>query len=224
MSRQKLLRETHHDDALQAASLKAVDFARDQGRNILIGVGVLVAIVVGYALMESSRNSSNDAASSQHALALVDVDANNTDGAAQKLTDIVSRHGGSEAGKRARLYLGDIELKRGNAAAALGHFESFLKGTSSGDYFWTVGQRGKAVALENQSKFAEAAAAYEALAKGSMGADEQAKALIDAAQARLSAGDRPAAVALYDRVIKEFPTSRSIAAARQGKAELTAAG
>lgn len=223
MSRQKLLRTDAHDTTLEDASLKAYDFARSHGRNLAIAGGVLVALVVGFILLESSRSSSDRAASSQLALAMADVNANQPDAAAQKLTDLLTRHGGSAAGNRARLYLGDIELARGNAAAALGHFDAYLGKVSSSDYFWTAGQRGKAVALENQGKFAEAAAAFEALAGGKLGEEEKARALLDAAQARARASDTAAAVALYDRIIKDHPFSRSIGAARLGKAELAAA-
>ena len=158
------------------------------------------------------------------AIALVDVTTNQTDTAAQKLTELVGRYGGSASGNRARLYLGDIELKRGNAAAALVQYDAFLGKTSSGDFIWTVGQRGKAIALENQSKFAEAAAAFEALASGNMGMEEKAHAMLDAAQARTRASDKNAAMALYERILKEYPYSRSMAPAKLGKAELSSAG
>jgi outer membrane protein assembly factor BamD (BamD/ComL family) len=225
VSRQKLLRtEPHHDDALQMASLKAYDLAREQGRNLAIGAGVVVAIVLGAIFFESSRKSSDAAASSALALAISDVEANQPDQAATKLTDIVSRYGGSPAGNRARLYLGDIELRRGNAVAAQAQFDAYLGKASKGDYFWSVAQRGKAVALENQSKYAEAAAAFEALAGAEMGDEEKARALVEAAQARTLAGEKPGAIALYDRVIKEYPFTRSVAGSRQSKAELSAAG
>ncbi|HEX7880804.1 MAG TPA: tetratricopeptide repeat protein, partial [Candidatus Eisenbacteria bacterium] len=168
MSRQKLLRtEPHHDDALQAASLKAYEIAREQGRNLAIGAGVVVAIVLGAIFFESNRKSSDAAASSALALAMSDVNANQFDAAALKLNDIVTRYGGSDSGNRARLYLGDIELRRGNAVAAQSQFDAFLAKTGKGDFFWSIGQRGKAVALENQAKYAEAAAAFEALAGAS---------------------------------------------------------
>jgi outer membrane protein assembly factor BamD (BamD/ComL family) len=223
VSRQKLLRtEPHHDDALQAASLKAVEIAREQGRNLAIGAGVVVAIVVGAILFETSRKSSDAAASSALAMAVNDVETNQLDQAATKLTDIVSRHGGSAAGTRARLYLGDIELRRSNAVAAQAQFEAALGKLGKGDYFWSIAQRGKAVALENQSKYAEAAAAFEALAGGAMGEEEKARALMEAAQARTLANDRPGAIALYDRILKDYPFTRSVAGARQAKAELSA--
>jgi outer membrane protein assembly factor BamD (BamD/ComL family) len=153
-----------------------------------------------------------------------DVNTNQTDAAAQKLTEVAARHGGSAPGNRARLYLGDIELKRGNAAAALVQYDAFLKRATPADFLWTVGQRGKAIALENQSKFAEAATAFEALARGNMGMEEQARAMLDAAQARSRAGDKNAALATYDRLLKEYPYSRATAAAKLGKAELSAVG
>ena len=223
MSRQKLPHlDGHPSDTLGTAGLKAYDFAQSHGRNLAIGAGVLVALVLGFVLLESNRTSSSQAADSQLALAISDVNTNQTDAAAQKLTDVVSRHGGSSAGNRARLYLGDIELKRGNAAAALTHYDAYLAKVSKGDYFWTTGQRGRAIALENQSRFADAAMAFEALAGGNMGEEERARALLDAAQARLRAADNTAALTMYDRILKEYPLSRATAAARLGKAELSA--
>ena len=222
MSRQKLHTEEHHDTTLGSAGLHAYDYAMSHTRNLAIGAGVLVAIVVGVVFFESSRTASNKAASTQFALAVADVKTNQTDAAAQKLTEVVARHGGTAPGNQARLYLGDIELKRGNAAAALVQYDAFLGKVNRGDFLWTVGQRGKSIALENQSKFAEAAAAFEALAGGNMGPEEKAHALTDAAQARFRAGDKNGAIALYDRILKEYPFSRATASAKLGKFELSA--
>jgi outer membrane protein assembly factor BamD (BamD/ComL family) len=213
-----------HDHDLQDAAAHAVDFFQEHGRNLAIGGGVLVALIVGIALFQANQASSEKAASVQLAQATRDLENNALEPAAAKLGEIVQRHGGSKAGLRARFFLGTVELKRGNNAAAEAQFRAFLGKVGASDYFRAGGQRGLAVALENQSKYAEAAAAYEAIPKGNVGEDEKAHALVAAARARTLAGDKAGALALYDRVIKEFPTSRSITPARLHKAELQGAG
>jgi hypothetical protein len=57
VSRQKVLRtEPHHDDALQAASLKAMTSPANRDVTWPSVPGVVVAIVLGAIFFESSRN------------------------------------------------------------------------------------------------------------------------------------------------------------------------
>jgi predicted negative regulator of RcsB-dependent stress response len=213
--------EGRHDEGLEAASIQFLDYIQTNGRNLAIGAGILLLLVLGYFGMKVTQGGSNAAAASQLALAMRDVQANQLDPAAQKLNDLISHYGGSASGNRARLVLGNVELRRGNAAAAQKQFDDYLSHAGS-DFLKTGGVRGRAVALENQAKYADAAHAYEALAKESIGDEEQARTLLDAARSRTLAGDSAGATADYDRILKEFSQTRSAAAAKQRKAELAA--
>lgn len=223
MSRNRIVRaDAHHENELEALGLKAVDIAREHGRNIAVGVGVVALVIAGLLLFRANQGSADRTASTQLSLATRDLEANQLDAAAAKLTDIISRYGGTPSGNRARFFLGELELRRGNAAAADAQLQAFLGKVGSGDWFWAAAQRARGVALENQSKFAEAAAAYEAVLRGNVSDDDKARALLDAARAKRLAGDTAGCLALAERVIAEFPASRSIGAARTLKAELAA--
>jgi TolA-binding protein len=119
--------------------------------------------------------------------------------------------------------MGDVELKRGNPAQAETHFRAFLGKSSSSDYIWTNGQRGLAVALENQAKYKEAAKAYEDLLRGPLGDEEKARALLDAGRAHGLGADTAAARAAYERITKEFGTTRAAVQAKIHLAETGAA-
>jgi predicted negative regulator of RcsB-dependent stress response len=221
VSRNRIVRaDVRHENELEALWFKAVEIAREHGRNIAIGVGVVALAVAAILLVQRGQAGAESVASTQVSLATRDIEANQIDAAAARLTDVVSRHGGTPSGNRARFFLGELELRRGNAAAAEAQFQAFLGKVGSSDYFWAAGQRGRGVALENQGKHAEAATAYESVVKGNISDDERARALLDAARARRLGGDSAASLALAERVIAEYPATRSIGAARTLKAEL----
>jgi predicted negative regulator of RcsB-dependent stress response len=214
VSRHRVIRQNVHDDRLQHTGEQMMDFARTNGRNLAIGLGVLVAVLLGYFAFQAMSKGGEEAAGMELLQARNDFDQNLLDPAATRLQSLIQRHGSTPSGVRARLLMGDVELKRGNAAQAEAQFRSFLSKSSSSDYVWTNGQRGLAVALENQSKFKEAAKAYEDLLKGPLGDEERGRALLDAARAHSLGGDTAAARAAYDRITKEFGTTRAASQAR----------
>lgn len=223
MSRNRIVRaDVRHENDIESLSFRAMDIAREHGRNIAIGIGIVALAIAGIIIFQRNQGAAERAASTQLFVAARDIDANQIDAAAAKLTDIVSRHGGTPAGVRARFFLAELELRRGNAALADEHFKSFLGKTGSSDYFWAAAQRGRGAALENQSKFPEAAAAYESVLRGAVGDEEKARALLDVARVKRQAGDTAGALAAAERVIADHPASRSIGAARTLKAELGA--
>jgi predicted negative regulator of RcsB-dependent stress response len=224
VSRHRVVRQHVHDERFQHAGTDIVDYARAHGRNIGMAFGALVVILGGIYLFQTTSKGSEKAASMELLQAGTDYDQNLIEPAAGKLTQLLQRHGGTPSGTRARLLMGDIELRRGNPSAAEIQFRGFLSKTGSSDYIWTNGQRGLAVALENQSKFKEAAKAYEDLLKAPLGDEEKARALLDAGRAHSLGGDTAAAHAGYERIVKEFGTTRAAVQAKIHLAETGAGG
>ena len=204
-----------HEPAAQV-----VDFLQDNGRNLLIGVAVVAVVVVGAILYRSSTSSADKAASAAVAQAYDRLTKGQNDQASASLNEVVQKYGGTRSGNQARMLLGNLELGKGNAAAAQPQFSAFLSHSSPTDYLWSGGQRGLAASLENLGKPAEAAAAYEKLLQAPLGDEERARALLDAARTWGDAGSKDKGVALCDRVIKEFGTTRSVTNAKLLKAEL----
>lgn len=198
-----------------------IDFFRDNARNLAVGVGAGLALAVAVAFWQNSQATSDKAASVLVTQAYDEMAGNQLDAAASRLNDVLSRYGGTKSSTRARLLLGNLELYRGNAAAAATQYDAFLSKTGASDYLWSGGQRGRAVALENQSKFAEAAQAYEKLLSAPLGPDEKAHALFDAARAWNLAGNKDKALAALDRITKEFSTTRVVANAKMMRGEVS---
>lgn len=218
MSRYHTVRQNVHEDRFSAEGV--ADFARNNGRNIAIGAAAFVAIVAGVFFFQSSSSGNERAAALALLEARTDFEQNQMDPAATKLNQIITNYGGTSSGTRARLLLGDIELARANPAAAETHFKGFLSKHNSSEYLWINGQRGLAVSLENQSKFKEAAEAYAALVQGPLGNEEKAHALLDAARAHKLGGDTAAAQAAWERIAKEFGTTRAVIQAETHLAEM----
>lgn len=225
MSRHKVVRhDVHHHEGLGETGHRLVELARENGRNIAIGAGVVILAIVVALVMQSSQSAGEKSAAGLMAQAGPLLAQNQNEAAASKLQEIVQRFGGTPSGNQARFLLAGVELARGNAAQAEALYRTFLGKVRSGDITWVGGQRGLAVALENQRKFADAARLYEELAGAPMGDEERAHALLDAARARTLAADRPGATALYDRIVRDFPFTRAVATAKVLRAELAAAG
>jgi hypothetical protein len=216
----RVVRTHLHDDPMSAATEKAADFLRENGRNLAIGLGVVVVVAIGILVWNSTRSGGETAARGLLGRAQASLAQGQVEGAAGQLDELVRRHGGTVAGRQGYLLLGEVELRRGNHTAAEGHFRGFIGKSSSSDYFWSAAQRGLGVALENQGKHADAARAYEAALTGPIGDNEKGMALLDAARARILAGDTAGAHAAYDRVVKEFPATRAAATAKVRQAEM----
>lgn len=220
MSRNRMVRSDSRDAAVAEATGQVMDFFETHGRNLIIALGVLAVLVVAGLWIRSSMAGDERAAAARLSEANIDLSQGRVDAAAAKLTETIQRHGGSKSGKRARLTMGSVEMARGNYAAADAQFQAFLSGLSPEDFDWVQGQRGRAAALENTGKYADAARIYEDLLKGRIGDEEKGKALLDAARARRLAGDTAGARALYGRIEREFSGTRAVAQARIRQAEI----
>jgi TolA-binding protein len=224
VTRNRALRGSVHDDGLAAALARAADLANREGRNLALGAGAVILVAIGIVIFRSNMSGSEKAASAGLAEAHAAFTQGQTEVAATTLAPVIQKYSGTKSGTNARLLMGDIELRRGNVAAAEEHFKAFIGKTSSSEYMWANAQRGRAVALENLSRFADAATAYEDILKAPVGDEEKAHALLDAARAKSLAGDSAGAWAHYERILSEFATTRAAAQAKVFKAEAEVAG
>ncbi len=224
MSRNRVVRQAVADDSLPAMAARAQEFMTGNGRYLGIGAGVVVVAVAGFLLFQGSVGSAEKAASAMLAESRLAFTQGQVEKAAGSLTTLLQQHGGTSSALKGRLLMGDVELRRNNAAAAEIQFRAVIGKTGPGDYLWFNAQRGLAVSLENQSKFAEAAAAFEALLKAPIGDEEKAHALLDAGRAHNLAGNTSGAAAACDRIIKEFSSTRAVTQAHILKAEASLSG
>jgi tetratricopeptide (TPR) repeat protein len=134
--------------------------------------------------------------------------AGSAEAAIQALEAVLREHSGSSAGPQAAFRLGQLHYAAGRYPQSRGAYEIALaKGGSP--TLRAMTQLGLAYTWEAERNYGRAQAAYEALLKGLAPTDFLfEEALLDLARVQELGGQRPAAVATYERALKEVPASR----------------
>jgi len=134
--------------------------------------------------------------------------AGSAEAAVQALEAVLREHSSASVGPQAAFRLGQLHYAAGRYAQARGAYEIALaKGGSKTLRGMT--QLGLGYTWESERNYARAQATYEALLKGLGPADFLfEEALLDLARVQELGGQRPAAVATYERVLKEVPATR----------------
>jgi predicted negative regulator of RcsB-dependent stress response len=157
------------EDGMAGMTARAQDFLSGSGRNLAIGIGVVLVAAAGFFIFQETTGGAEKAASGMLAEARSAYTQGQVEQAAGTLTTLLQQHGGTRSGTKARLLMADVELRRNNPVAAEAQFRAALAKSSPSEYLWFNAQRGLAVSLENQSKFAEAATAFEGLTRAAVG-------------------------------------------------------
>ena len=217
----RLSKEELKEDRVITAANQAVEYARKNARWVVAAVVVLVAGIVAAVLIAQGRVSSERQAS----LSLLRgqglyANGNYAD-AATEFGNLASQHGGTAAGRLARLYLGNSQLAMGNSGAAEASFRQALSGRGLDAVSQTSARRGLAAAYAAQSKFAEAAAEYLNAAKvdgNPLAADDW----FHGGLAFLRAGNNAEAIRALGTLLEKYPRSQPAPEARIRLKELQA--
>lgn len=189
----------HSDDvmALRAAELSA--WAKKNARMI-IGIAAVSLVVVGGLLVWKYTQAQRHAAAAERFLALATNPAMSTAAGTRQLETFIRQYDGTTEADEARIMLAQERMNGGNAQQALPHLEPVANGDSPvaaqasmmlGSAYAQLGRREQAVA------------AYEAAAEKSRLQYQKFEALGQAALQHEQAGNFPAAVAIYQRMLDE---------------------
>ena len=140
----------------------------------------------------------------------------------ERFAALAEEYEGTVSGALAGLEVAQLALEAGDDAAAAEIYQRILEAGAGGDRLQGLVLQRIAQAHEDQGRWAEAADHHERASKLS---DYPLRhwALVDAARCRALAGDRAAAVALYQRLDTEAPDLRLPDHLRVQKRELEAA-
>ncbi len=183
-----------------------------------IGTVLIVAVVL-LVWTQSSKGRSEAVAGRQLQGARYAFENENLPLAASELSRIVENYSGTNAAAEARLLLAQVRLLQGQAQQATELLREFAPGAGAAFRAQAYGLLG--AAYENQGRFPDAAAAYEAGAGRARLDFLKAQMLSDAGRAWTAAGDTAKAIAAYRRIMKELPKSPALTEAKVRLGELT---
>jgi len=195
------------------------DWTRTNIRRVGYGAAAVV-IVAGAVLayIASERNKEQFAAQAL-SQAWSTVEAGNMALAANDLSRLTERYGGTAAADEGLILLSEIRLLTGENDAAVRDLQQFVTRRHP-KYFVASGYALLGGGLENQAKFKDAAAAYRSAAEAADLGFLKAQYLIDASRAYVLAGDTASAKTALGEVLSKFNEISQAAEARVRMGEL----
>jgi predicted negative regulator of RcsB-dependent stress response len=186
-----------------------------------VGIGAAVVVVVAGSVLGYMTSMKNKEAQASQALsqAWATVEAGNMPLAANDLSRLVERYGGTSAADEGAILLNEIRLLNGETDVAVKALQEFVKKRRQ-RYHEASAYSLLGGGLENQGKLREAAAAYRRAAEAAELAFLKAQYLMDAGRTFAAAADTAEAKAAYGEVLSKFGELAQAAEARVRMAEL----
>jgi predicted negative regulator of RcsB-dependent stress response len=193
-----------------------------RGRIITVLTAVFVLLVLVWYFVVTQRN--------REALAARDLDnaravatAGNLPLAAADLADLVNTYAGTIAAQEGAIELARIRLTEGQPAAAMVELRKLIDGNPD-EQFLAPAHGLLGAALEQAGSHVDAAQEYLAAAEAAWYDFLKAQYLIDAGRAYTTAGDTAAAIAAYERVMRDLSETDQALEAQVRLAELRPTG
>jgi tetratricopeptide (TPR) repeat protein len=153
------------EDGFIAATLKTWEYIRENEKTFFIGLIVVVCAVALAGWTAYAKRQSKERASTQFAEALASFRSGDVKTAEDIFALVAKEYGGVEEGAYASYFQGKCELENGKYLDAIQAFDRYLAKSGRYPFFHDAAMEGKAVALENEHRYVEAADAYAELAK-----------------------------------------------------------
>lgn len=191
----RMTKEELRDDPVLDWIEGAMEYTQKNSRTIGLVIAAVVVVGLGAWMIMRSQASGRIEASQMLAEGQSLTIQGNYAQAEIQLQDLLSKHGGSEAARSGRIYLGDVYYAQGRYEEALATYEEAIANTKG--ELLSAAERGKACALESLGRFGEASLAYEAAAavETTFHVDD----LINAGRTALEGGDPARATQILKR-------------------------
>lgn len=182
-------------------------------------VAILAIGVLLFVWQLSTQRRSEEIASRELQGARFAFENQNMPLAASELARVIENYSGTNAAEEARLLLANVRLLQGQAQQAVEGLRDHAPGAGRAYRAQAYGLL--AAAYENLGRFREAAEAYENGAGAARLDFQKAQLLSDAGRAWSTAADTARAVAVFERIVKEFANEGAVTEAKVRLAELT---
>lgn len=207
------------DDEVQTALFGAARWARNNGRVLAIGAGVLLLATLGPLVWSGMQEKAEAEAGAALFQAQNLYFSGNYAQALPQLQSVTQRFGGTPSGQGAWLFVGNCQLALGQTAEAENAYRKFLAKSGSEAVDRAAGFRGVAAALVAQSKQAEGAVQFVKAAE-LVGNPSAVSDWMNAGRAFEAAGDKTQALRAFRTVITQYSDNPKTQEARVRVEEL----
>lgn len=166
MSARRITKKQMKEDAFVTTILRSWEYVREHQGRFFVLLVVLVFAVALSAWYFQSRRQTQGQASDQMAEGLAAYRTGNLAAASEFFEMISERYRNNREGAHALYFLGKCALEAGRTVQAIEAFDSYIARSNRYPFFHDAALEGKAAALENDLRFAEAAEIYLELADG----------------------------------------------------------
>ncbi len=160
MSSARITKRQLKEDTFIATTMKAWEYVRGHEKWFFTGLVVIVVAVAVTVWAGYAKRQSKEKASSQFADALTSFRTGDIKTAEELFSFVSKEYGGTEEGIYASYFLGKCNLENGKYLDAIQAFDRYMAKGGRHPFFHDAALEGKAVALENERRYVEAADAY----------------------------------------------------------------
>ncbi|MFT3708455.1 MAG: tetratricopeptide repeat protein [Archangium sp.] len=239
-------KELKAPDEFQKLGQEALPFLEKHGRQVVMGVGAVLAVglVIAIATSMSGRGEADAGREFGAALKVLERSVNANAAAEVKpgeeppfkteqekdeaivksLSDFRTKRPGTKAATSAALPLAQVLLRQGKADAALPLIEEYLSKADAADPIRPAAYEARGYALEAQKKYDEALTAFDTLAKENKTDFMKGMGLYHRGRILLMKGDTAGAAKTFSEIDAAAPNSAASRLAKERIAVLVAQG
>lgn len=239
-------KELKQPDEFQKLGAEAVPFLEKHGKQVVTGVGAVLAVGLVIAIASSMSGRSDVEASKEFGAALrvlerpVNVnptaevkpgeevpfksEAEKDDALVKSLVDFRTKHSGTKSAISAALPLAQAYLRQGKADQAMPLIDEFLAKADANDALRPTAYEARGYALESQKKLDDALAAFDQLARENKTDFMKGMGLYHRGRILLLKGDTTGAAKVFSEIEGAAPNTAAARLAKDRIAALTAQG
>lgn len=210
--RKKLSKKEIKEDKLVTVYYKAYGFFEENKKNVLIGAGVLLAVVAAIYFYVSQKDKTNEQAANELARVMTSYDAGSFLEAIEGkqgtnvigLKKIVEEYGSTENGETAKIYLASSYTMLGKLEEAYKYYEDY---SGSIDVLKAASLAGQASYLEYKKDYEKALDNYLQASKISPTNPSNSDYLLRAGINYLNLGKKDEAKEILESIMENYKTS-----------------
>jgi tetratricopeptide (TPR) repeat protein len=165
LSADKITKKQLKKDSFITTMLKAWEYSREHQTTIFVVFLIVVVAIVGVLWTMQSRREAADRLANRFGEALSYFRAGQLMAAEETFKLVREQGGSSRDAVYSKYFIGKCKLEDRRNLEAIEAVEDYLASANKYDFFYDAAMAGKAVALENERRFEEAALIFVELAK-----------------------------------------------------------
>ena len=165
LSSDKITKKQLKKDSFVTTTLKAWEYSREHQTTIFVVFLIVVVAIVGVLWTMQSRREAADRLDNRFGEALSYFRAGQLVAAEETFKLVRDQGGGSRDATYSRYFIGKCAIEDRRNLEAIEAFDDYLASANRYDFFYYAAMAGKAVALENERRYEEAAVIFAELAE-----------------------------------------------------------